>query len=244
MWAFFKSSPSPSLPRAPSEVMDASALEQALLKSSANKGPSVPQPRSVQNGTNGTSIATLKPDDKGFNVASLFAKLSTSAGSTASARSTPPPAPVIVPLVSLAQTPLPPKDHRSWYALFVDAFLVRLQDRQRAGDLRGPYNPNASEESVRRDMKVYTEMAGMVTGFLPEWFRFDAATRMMYHKIMGDSPDDWMNNEHFLSTYDASQFIEVFVVLRYIAAVVEGPLAGHDEYCSPPSVTLRLKRSS
>lgn len=230
--SFFKQSPAPS--RGASEsATDVSRIEEEILAKS-RAGCTIPQPRSAK----AASVAKESSGEGGMSVATIFSKLS--GVRTAS----PPPTPTVVLLTSLAQAPVPPKDHRSWYALVVDAYLVRLQDRQRAGDLRGPYNPSASEESARREMKIYMEMAGMVKGFLPDWFRHDAALRMMYHKIMDDSPDDWMNNEHYLSTYDASQFVEVFAVLRYIAAVVEGPLAGHEDCCTPPTAALRLRRSS
>lgn len=219
------------------DVNSVAAIEHSILSGATGRQPAafqVPHPRSSQSPPMQTVSSLASSEGGGINLANYFAKKPAA----------PLTAPKVVPLVSLAQNPLPPRDHRSWYSLFVDAFLVRLQDRQRAGDLRGPFSPNASEESVRREMKVYMEMANMVPGFLPDWFRPEAALRSMYIKVMDDSPDDWMNNEHFLSTYEAEQFVEVFAVLRYISTVVEGPLLGHEEHCVAPECTLRLKRQS
>jgi hypothetical protein len=219
--SFFKE---PEVPASrPTSVVE---LEQEILKSTtrAPAASMIPQPRSAHH--------KAPQSSGGVNIASML----TSKASTDTVTGL-----RIVPLTSLVQNPQPPVDHRSWYALFVDAYLVRLQDRERSGELRGPFSTTASEESVRREMRVYMEMANMVKGFLPQWFRPDAALRIMYHKVMDDSPDDWMNNDHFLKTYHAEQFVEIFAVLRYIATVVEGPLVGHEECCDAPGVKLRLK---
>jgi hypothetical protein len=135
------------------------------------------------------------------------------------------PKPVARPLVSFVQTPGPPQEHRLWYNLLVDSFLVRLVDCQRQHQLRGPFSPTATEDGVRNELRVFLHMAELIPGFLPPWFNHDTAFRLLYRKVMDESPDDWLGDDHFLSTYSAEQFVEVFLVLRYIASLIEGPLA-------------------
>lgn len=148
----------------------------------------------------------------------------------------------VVPLVDLVQLPRPPQEHRVWYTFFEDSYLQRLLDRRAKGELRGPLAHNATEDSVRREIRLYLEMAQLVPQFLPEWFKVDVAFRHLHTRCVDESPDDWLDDVHYLSAYAPEQLVEAFEALRYVATVIEGPLPGATTSVNPPQTKLRLTR--
>lgn len=205
-------------------AINASDFESQLLSNKHNN-PSRTVPGSLP--TSGVAI----PHPRSQQLAEASPKPQTHPTSSASAPSR--------SLLDMVQPPGPPREHRAWYQFFVDSFLVRLEDRRRGGDARGPFVPNTSEDSIRREIRVYLEMASLVDGLLPSWFNPDTAFRLMYRKIMDELPEDWMSDDHFLSLYAAEQFHQVFIALRYIASLIEGPVG--NEIVAKPTDRLRLQ---
>lgn len=127
-------------------------------------------------------------------------------------------------LTSFVAAPAPLDDHPVWYAFIGDVYFVRVQDRQHKGELTGPLDPRATEQTVMRDIRMFLEMCSLRQGFLPPWFSKERCLRSMFHRAMNIPSTEWLNDAHYNETYFAHQLLLVFQTLREIAIDVDGPL--------------------
>lgn len=132
--------------------------------------------------------------------------------------------PPVFGLATLVAAPKPPASHAVWYRLLIEAYLLRLLDRLRLGEACGVFSAHATDADALDHAEIFFDMAQLVPNFLPPGFSTSEALRLCRPRLMDTHRTSWMAVEYMSSFAWADNFQHVFILIRHIGNIVDGPL--------------------